>query len=152
MLETWKSSETLRSSQVDFNVWGHTSSVKFDVQTHLTDDFLTSQTLNASSLQTESRKLGRIDAQTAQLVQRRLRTESVLYIGEKTVRILAYSSTREQSNKRSGARLKTEARLPVPIPTWHGKRSIPMKPFNMDPTGNWVISIFSRKKPCTRII
>ena len=81
MLETWKSSETLRSSQVDFNVWGHTSSVKFDVQTHLTDDFLTSQTLNASSLQTESRKLGRIDAQTAQLVQRRLRTESVLYIG-----------------------------------------------------------------------
>ena len=27
----------------------------------------------------------------------------------KTVRIFAYSSTREQSNKRSGARLKTES-------------------------------------------
>ena len=30
-------------------------------------------------------------------------------LDSKTVRIFAYSSTREQSNKRSGARLKTES-------------------------------------------
>ena len=34
---------------------------------------------------------------------------SVLYLDCKTVRIFAYSSTREQSNKRSGMRLKTES-------------------------------------------
>ena len=31
------------------------------------------------------------------------------YLDCKTVRIFAYSSTREQSNKRSGMRLKTES-------------------------------------------
>ena len=30
----------------------------------------------------------------------------------KTVRVFAYSSTREQSNKRSGARLKTVSEIP----------------------------------------
>ena len=34
---------------------------------------------------------------------------SYLHLDCKTVRIFAYSSTREQSNKRSGTRLKTES-------------------------------------------
>ena len=52
-------------------------------------------------------------------------SENVYYKGDcKTVRIFVYSSTREQSNKRSGTRLKTESetgeglareRHPLPI-------------------------------------
>ena len=34
---------------------------------------------------------------------------TIPYLECKTVRIFAYSSTREQSNKRSGTRLKTES-------------------------------------------
>ena len=36
-----------------------------------------------------------------------------LYLDSKTVRIFAYSSTREQSNKRSGVKLKTESETGV---------------------------------------